>query len=113
VFGLGAVAPLTLVESYLMPMMYVPAELALNVMVTAPVPEFCVMDVVILVQLLVYALLPDVNPNFFVKLAGIWDRIKRVRATVKGAYGDDSSEYELVGGTRMSERRQPARRAQA
>src|SRR5262245_43021288 len=29
----------------------------------------------------------------------MWDTIKRVRATVKGAYGDDSFEYELVGGT--------------
>ena len=40
----------------------------------------------------------------------LWDTIKRVRATVKGAYGDDSSEYELVGGTRVSEHRRPARR---
>jgi len=43
----------------------------------------------------------------------MWDTIKRVRATVKGTYGDDSFEYELVGGTRMSERRRPIRRAQA
>ena len=47
------------------------------------------------------------------RLAGMWDTIKRVRATVKGTYGDDSSEYQLVGGTRMSERRRPARRQQA
>src|SRR5690349_8401905 len=46
------------------------------------------------------------------RLAGMWDTVKRVRATVKGTYGDDSSEYELVGGTRMSERRRPVRRAQ-
>src|SRR5262245_18542128 len=43
----------------------------------------------------------------------IWDTVKRVRATGKGTYGDDSSEYQLVGGTRMSERRRPTRRAQA
>lgn len=47
------------------------------------------------------------------RLAGMWDTVKRVRATVKGTYGDDSSEYELVGGTRMSERRRPVRRVQA
>ena len=34
-----------------------------------------------------------------------WDKIKRVRASVKGLYGDDSSEYELVGGTRRSDRK--------
>jgi hypothetical protein len=47
------------------------------------------------------------------RLAGMWDTVKRVRATVKGTYGDDSSEYELVGGTRLSQRRRPARRMQA
>jgi hypothetical protein len=46
------------------------------------------------------------------RLVRMWDAIKRVRATVKGSYGDDSTEYELVGGTRMSERRRPARKAQ-
>lgn len=46
-------------------------------------------------------------------MAHMWDAIKRVRATVKGAYGDDSSQYDLVGGTRRSERRRPARRSQA
>ena len=34
-----------------------------------------------------------------------WDKVKRVRASVKGMYGDDSSEYELVGGTRRSDRK--------
>jgi hypothetical protein len=38
-----------------------------------------------------------------------WDKIKRVRAAVKGIYGDDSSQYELVGGTRLSDRRSPRR----
>lgn len=36
--------------------------------------------------------------------AGLWDQAKRVRAGIKAIYGDDSSEYERVGGTRMSER---------
>jgi hypothetical protein len=45
------------------------------------------------------------------QIIGVWDTIKRVRSTIKGMYGDDSSEYELVGGTRISERRKPTRRA--
>lgn len=45
------------------------------------------------------------------QIAGIWQVVKRARATVKGIYGDDSSEYEIVGGTRMSERRKAMRRA--
>jgi hypothetical protein len=47
------------------------------------------------------------------RLTQMWDALKRVRATVKGVYGDDSSEYELVGGTRLSDRRRPVRRPQA
>jgi hypothetical protein len=38
--------------------------------------------------------------------AGIVD----VRAAVKGAYGADSNEYEIVGGTRASERKKPGRK---
>jgi hypothetical protein len=38
-----------------------------------------------------------------------WDKVKRVRANVKGMYGDDSTEYELVGGTRRSDRKRPRR----
>ncbi len=45
--------------------------------------------------------------------AGLWDKVKRVRSTVKGIYGDDSSEYEMVGGTRKSERKHPARKTEA
>jgi len=40
----------------------------------------------------------------------MWDKVKRVRASVKGLYGDDSSEYEMVGGTRKSERKTPTRK---
>jgi len=43
--------------------------------------------------------------------AELWDKVKRVRNSVKGIYGDDSSEYEMVGGTRRSERKPPNRRA--
>jgi hypothetical protein len=38
-----------------------------------------------------------------------WDKVKRMRAGVKGMYGDDSTEYELVGGTRRSERKRARR----
>lgn len=41
---------------------------------------------------------------------GMWDKVKRVRSGVKANYGDDSSQYEMVGGTRLSERKSPARR---
>lgn len=47
------------------------------------------------------------------RLTKMWDAIKRIRASIKGAYGDDSSEYELVGGTRMSERKRTPRKPQA
>lgn len=43
----------------------------------------------------------------------IWDKLKRVRAGVKGAYGDDSPQYELIGGTRMSDRKSSRRRPKA
>jgi hypothetical protein len=42
---------------------------------------------------------------------GIWDKVKRVRNGVKGIYGDDSSQYERIGGTRRSERK-PHKRKQ-
>ena len=35
----------------------------------------------------------------------IWDVVKRVRTGVKSLYGDDSAQYEMVGGTRLSERK--------
>lgn len=35
----------------------------------------------------------------------VWNNIKRTRSSVKGNYGDDSSEYERFGGTRLSERK--------
>ena len=43
--------------------------------------------------------------------ATIWDKVKRVRAGVKANYGDDSSQYEMVGGTRLSDRKSPVRRS--
>ena len=41
----------------------------------------------------------------------MWDKVKRVRAGVKANYGDDSQQYEMVGGTRTSERKPRARKA--
>lgn len=35
----------------------------------------------------------------------LWDQVKRIRNGVKAIFGDDSSEYEMVGGTRSSERK--------
>jgi len=39
------------------------------------------------------------------EMAELWDKVKRVRTGVKSFYGDDSSQYEMVGGTRASERK--------
>ena len=42
-------------------------------------------------------------------IAMTWDQVKRVRTGVKGIYGDDSSQYEMVGGTRLSDRKPRSR----
>jgi hypothetical protein len=42
----------------------------------------------------------------------IWDTLKRTRATIKGTYGDDSTQYELVGGKRLSDHKRKGRRPQ-
>jgi hypothetical protein len=39
------------------------------------------------------------------------EKVKRVHASVRGLYGDDSTQYELVGGTRMSDRKSRVRKA--
>ena len=38
------------------------------------------------------------------------DLNQRIQAAVKAQFGSDSSEYELVGGTRRSERKKPTRK---
>jgi hypothetical protein len=43
----------------------------------------------------------------------IWKKVKRLRAGVKAIYGDDSSEYEMAGGTRLSERKPRTRKKPA
>jgi hypothetical protein len=44
-----------------------------------------------------------------------WDLVKRLRRWVQSVYGEDSSEYALTGGTRLSERKpyRPRKRAVA
>ena len=39
-----------------------------------------------------------------------WKYVNRLRNGIKGFYGDDSSEYEMVGGTRRSERKPRSKR---
>jgi hypothetical protein len=41
-----------------------------------------------------------------------WDKIKRVRAGVKATFGDDSSQYEMIGCKRLSDRKSPRRTPQ-
>jgi hypothetical protein len=43
----------------------------------------------------------------------IWDKIKRVRRGIQAIYGDDSSQFDIVGGTRVSDRKSNARKAVA
>jgi hypothetical protein len=59
------------------------------------------------------AQLTDLRNRRDALFSAIWDKLKRIRAGVKGIYGDDSSQYEMVGGTRMSERKPPARKPAA
>jgi hypothetical protein len=41
---------------------------------------------------------------------GLWNMVTRTRSGFRGIYGDDSTAYELAGGTRRSERKKPRRR---
>jgi hypothetical protein len=41
----------------------------------------------------------------------IWSKVKRARAGIKASYGDDSIQYEIAGGTRLSERKKPRRKS--
>lgn len=41
---------------------------------------------------------------------GLWDKVKRARSGIKGIYGDDSTAYEMAGGTRRSARKKPRRK---
>lgn len=39
-----------------------------------------------------------------------WNYIVRLRSAIKGIYGDDSSQYEMIGGTRRSDRKPRSRK---
>jgi hypothetical protein len=54
-------------------------------------------------------LLADKRNQRDVLYLGMWDKVKRVRAGVKANYGDDSQQYEMVGGKRLSDRKSPRR----
>ena len=54
--------------------------------------------------------LTDLRNRRDAKAASIWEMVKRVRSTVKGLFGDNSSQYELVGGTRLSERKKSGKK---
>jgi len=41
----------------------------------------------------------------------IWNKVKRARAGFKVIFGEDSSEYEMAGGTRSSDRKPIRRKA--
>ncbi len=45
------------------------------------------------------------------ELKGVKAEIVDIRDAVKGAYGADSTEFELVGGKRKSEHKKPSRKA--
>lgn len=38
-----------------------------------------------------------------------WDKVKRARNSIKGSFGDDSTQYKMVGGTRLSDKKSPRR----
>jgi hypothetical protein len=57
------------------------------------------------------AALDDEQNNFEERERMLHDWNKRILAATGATYGPDSSEYEQVGGTRLSERKRPARKA--
>jgi hypothetical protein len=53
----------------------------------------------------------DIRNERDAAIIGLWNKVKRARSGIKGIYGDDSTEYDLAGGTRRSERKKSRRRA--
>jgi len=39
-----------------------------------------------------------------------WVALKRLRSAIKGIYGDNSSQYEMIGGKRLADRKPVARK---
>ena len=59
------------------------------------------------------AQLTDARNKRDVLFNGLWDKVKRVRNGVRANYGDDSSQLEMFGATRTSERKSPTRKVAA
>jgi hypothetical protein len=57
------------------------------------------------------AQMDDSSNRFDAQDALLTDWNRRMLSAVEAQYGPDSSEYEMVGGTRRSERKKPARKA--
>jgi len=55
--------------------------------------------------------LDDKQNGLDVRESGLKDLNQRICAAVKTQFGPDSSEFELVGGVRRSERKKPVRKA--
>lgn len=56
------------------------------------------------------AALDDKQNRLDARQDGLNDLNQRIQAAVKAQFGSDSSEFELVGGTRRSERKKPVRK---
>ena len=56
--------------------------------------------------------LTDVRTRREAVCQSTWDKVKRARGGVKAYFGDDSRQYEIIGGTRLSDRK-PVRRTPA
>jgi len=54
----------------------------------------------------------DLSNERVVLIGNLWDMLKRLRNGIKGIYGDNSSQYELIGGTRLSEKKKPAKKTE-
>ncbi len=57
------------------------------------------------------AALDDKQNRLNARESGLADWNQRILAAVKAQYGPDSSEFELVGGTRRSERKKPTKKS--
>ncbi|HXI24140.1 MAG TPA: hypothetical protein VNG71_09785 [Pyrinomonadaceae bacterium] len=56
------------------------------------------------------AALDDKQNRLDARESGLKDLNQRILAAVKAQFGPDSSEFELAGGTRRSERKKPVRK---
>jgi hypothetical protein len=57
------------------------------------------------------AQMDDSSNRFDAQEALVADWNRRILSAVEAVYGPDSSEYEMVGGTRKSERKKPMRKS--